>query len=176
MNYIFFFFLTTRSPSTHTTNQTALSSSSCWAPGLVVWVLTWLQLMLSSSTTLTGTLKSTYRLWWVSSQAWLSLRRWEVRDCVEVYTWQLIDIYGLHDRTELTGLVSRSRCVFSVSSLKTLWRRGLWRGPRWSYAWTLLSSSKVLLTFKSYHLRCLTHCRGHIWFDFHNFHRFKAVN
>lgn len=35
-----------------------------------------------------------------------------------------------HFRTELTGLGSRSRCVFSVSSLKTLWRRGLWRGLR----------------------------------------------
>lgn len=33
-------------------------------------------------------------------------------------------------RTELTGLVSRSRYEFSVSSPKTQWRRGLWRGPR----------------------------------------------
>lgn len=52
-------------------------------------------------------------------------------------------------RTELTGLVSRSRCVSFVSSLKTQWRRGLWRGQRWNCAWTPSSYSKVT------HLSCL---------------------
>lgn len=52
-------------------------------------------------------------------------------------------------RTELTGLVSRSRCVSFVSSLKTQWRKGLWRGQRWNCAWTPSSYSKVT------HLSCL---------------------
>jgi hypothetical protein len=49
-----------RSPSTRTMRRTALSSSSCWAPGPEGWVLTWPQLTWSSST---GTLRSTYRPW-----------------------------------------------------------------------------------------------------------------
>ena len=49
----------------------------------------------------------------------------------------------LYFRTELTESVSRSRCASSVSSLKTQWRRGLWRGLRWNFAWTPSSSSKV---------------------------------
>lgn len=57
-----------RSPSMHTMSPTAVSSSSCWAPELVDWVSTWLQLMSSSSTTLTGTHRLICRPWLVLQQ------------------------------------------------------------------------------------------------------------
>lgn len=63
MKHLHVFLCACRSRSMHTMNPTAPSSSSCWAPGLEGWVSTWLQQMLSSCTTQTGTLKSIFRLW-----------------------------------------------------------------------------------------------------------------
>lgn len=61
-----------RSQSTHTMSPTAASSSSCWVPERVGWVSIWQRLMLSSSTTQTGTLKLIFRPWLVLWSAELS--------------------------------------------------------------------------------------------------------